>query len=233
MDDVFLIPGLFNSLRDEDTYGPLQDEVCLFASHSAGSLEMLPRCSKLVGETMTHFELRPAACSCRLISLRSGSAPLVLQSEGFEALAAGSQAILFSAVNLGSPRTLLLRHIHSEATIQFLCDNGSAVHFAEGICSEWRISVCKPWRCRGERDVGLLLLLVGLQETASSETLLTSLVVASPTSCVSCQGPSDRPSMRIIALPASACAAAQHEHRHTHDDVIIVPNFFCASSDWS
>ncbi|CAE7948367.1 unnamed protein product [Symbiodinium sp. KB8] len=221
-DDVVVVPEL---LCDAGDLGILNRVVAELAP-TKGQVDPseVPAVKSLCARVCQYFQVDPDSASIRVRWHRAGKQPVEIASPGFRpAKGAGSCMLNLS---LGATCELAFKRTKTGEILYFPQANGTlmlmgyevaveeealadtvAAATKEGPCRDFRFGRCSYGdNCKFSHDQEKQ----GVREEA-----------------VPLSWP-DRPSMRVITVPASRRYAAPVKH----DDVIVVPEFFCKEEDW-
>mmetsp|Transcript_122956 Transcript_122956/g.244635 ORF Transcript_122956/g.244635 Transcript_122956/m.244635 type:complete len:646 (+) Transcript_122956:87-2024(+) len=240
-DDLVVSPELFCSVDDNEAYLHLSQEI--------GSLAVADHTTLDDESCLLHMLKR----ACKYFAL-----PLDLQfahviwhrSEGINpvALGLGNKNVLnrsdtYSVVLcFGAQFELAFEISEEQEPVRLSCENGGIIGIAPDVACRWRQQE-RPALAAGTSDTcsnngQIIIHVVGLERLVCSPSNAPHVCASLPIFQVN---PPDlgnlgvaileqqRPSMRLIILRPSACFARMIRH----DDVVMLPSFFCAEDDWN
>jgi hypothetical protein len=138
------------------------------------------------------------------------------------------------SLSFGAAMELAFRRSGSEETVFLDRPNGSCSLVSRDAWMRWKIGPRVSSKERSSQG-HLTITVLGRAERTKEEKRLApapsdkKIGADAQGGCLDQRGLDlARPSMRVIAVPAGA----KYERPVKHDDVIIVPEFFCAEDDW-
>lgn len=227
-DDVILVPGFACLEDDHSFYETIVDDMRSLGLAGREDPRKLPLCAQMVDRICTYFGLVSQDCSISLTWHRDGQDPAVFQGK------AASSAQFECAVSLclGAPGELHYAGIGARSAMQLPCGNGHLVLVARDVDLDWHQPREPPSHnvCEGQ----ILITVSGPSARFLEEDRLSPKVVPDTSGATvqvhgAAQRGSHRPPMRIMTVLPSL----RYPKPVSHDDVIIVPDFFCAKDDWN
>lgn len=221
-EDVIIVPDFACSEEDHGLYWTLVDEIREVGLAGGEDPRKLPSVAQMASRLCTYFGLVEKECSASLAWHREKQDAAVFQGR------AASSAHFGSAVSvcLGAAGAFVFEPSSPQGVLHLPCWNGNAVLASRDVELQWQPHASGQ-RTHGSCPGQLLLTLSGPSELLAEEKLLAPKRIAASGAYRSPPSGFARPSMRIITVPPSL----RYSGTVSHDDVIIVPGFFCAEDD--
>lgn len=227
-DDMLVVPAFH---CEEGELGECERLVHeLRSAEDDADLSQLPGCDKLVRKICKYLSIGEDGRGVRLSWHRGSKEPLVRSWGKLRGKLSSSQNCL-ATVSLGVTQEYSFKRSLTEELLFFPALNGSLALLGRDVCLRWQRGLraaLAPSNKLGHLSVEV----AGSSPIVSEDDVLAqSPSDAKPGGLDGCDGePSiaPRPSMRITVVPPRE----SYGHPVSHDDVIIVPEFFCKEDDW-
>jgi len=255
-DDVVVVPELFCTANDATVVDLLAQELKQFkASGAEGDPAELPVVSRLLAKMVKYFSVEWETCAARVRWYRkAGAEPIDYESPGYKKKKGRNCTLNLS---LGATCELAFKRSKTKEVLYFPQANGTLLLIGRDVSSSWHTGE----ESKAPDGLHISISVVGNSSQAVEEDVLAVSVAAATKegpcrdfrfgrcnygdNCKFSHGDAAeepakttedlapiswpaRPTMRVITLPPSEQYAAPVKH----DDVIVVPEFFCAEEDW-
>eukprot|EP00927_Polykrikos_kofoidii_P084447 TRINITY_DN8899_c0_g1_i1.p1 TRINITY_DN8899_c0_g1~~TRINITY_DN8899_c0_g1_i1.p1 ORF type:complete len:693 (-),score=116.41 TRINITY_DN8899_c0_g1_i1:392-2470(-) len=240
VDDVIVVPDFFCVEGAMESFERLQDEVQSLQNNADLELSKLPLCQRAVTKIGKYFSIEEEDISVRVTWYKGGGgkmSPLVHDWGKFKPRS--SKGHCLATIGFGATMELAFRRTTTDELLFFPQFNGALSCFARDACLRWQVGINERWPKDGPSAGGRIghisVSVLGRSSALVEETTLApapSDVKKGQDALGGCLGVPcsvERPSLRIITAPPRQI----YEMPVKHDDVIIVPEFFCAEDDWS
>jgi len=232
-DDVVVVPDFFCEESNFDVHEGIMREARILETDSNAGLDDLQLCQRAVARMCKYFGIAEAGRAVRFSLHRSSDAePLVRDVGKFEQKLPGGANCL-ATLALGATRELACRRPVTDETLFFPQSNGAVTFFARDACLRWHQGLNTQVTPRGRGHVSITI--IGCSRLLEEETNLGPLPNDDKHGAEAFSGQLDvpcrdlaRPSMRIITTPPRRSYGMPLKH----DDVVVVPEFFCPEDDW-
>jgi len=242
VDDVVIVPDFFCAEGRFDAYLEASEEIASLRSESGLDITSLPTCARAVSKLCRYFSIEEESIETRVVWLPPKGAKgqaCVRQSSSFDAVFPKQKSCLASVV-LGAMREHASIRPGTSESIFFPQENGSAFFVGRDACRRWQHGM-NVWKgsCEG-RDASskyghVSITVIGRSSAVHEEKQLQAAPSDEKKGSSTYDGRLNtevdhlsRPSMRVITVPHRP----QYGKNLRHDDVVIVPEFFCAENDW-
>jgi len=241
MDDVVIVPDFFCEEGRFDAYCEASKEITSGGSTNTLDLASLPTCARVVSKLCKYFSIEEGSAFTRVVWLPphgSDSLPCVQQSHDFDGQFPKQKNCLASVV-LGATREHASIRPTTFESIFFPQENGAAMLMGRDACQRWRHGVnvrADSWAGAAASRYGHVnITVIGRSAAVHEEKLLLPAPSDEQKGSATYDGQLTldidhlpRPSMRVITVPRRP----DYGKNLRHDDVVIVPEFFCSENDW-
>lgn len=236
-DDAVIVPDFFCEESAFDAYERLAKELGSLEANPEADLGELPFCQRAITKMCKYFGIAEDGRALRISFYRSGSddEPLVRDLGKFgKKLPKASNCL--AALAFGATRELVFRRPVTEESLSFPQLNGALTCFARDACLRWHqgMNTFPAEKKPGGRG-HIAISVLGTSSLFVEETSLAPLPSDEKLGAEAWNGRLDarchdlaRPSMRIITAPPRR----RYGMPLKHDDVVVVPEFFCQEDDW-
>jgi len=240
-DDVVIVPDFFCEEGNFDSYRAAVQEIKQVETPDDFDLSEMPVCSRAVGRLCKYLSLEDTDLVIRVAYYPSSSSdaePRVLQRGGFDGkLQKHKNCVAMLA--LGAMREMASIRPETDESLFFPQENGAAMFFGKDACSRWKHGM-NTYAASGQQATlpkrgHVSIMVLGRSSLIHEESLLAPAPSDEKKGRAAHDGrlivPCEtlaRPSMRIITVPNRP----NYGRPVRHDDVVIVPEFYCAENDW-
>jgi len=224
-DDVILVPDFACVEGDSTLYMALLDEMEKVGLVGGEDPRKLPLCAQMVKKICTYFGMPDEDCVVSLAWHQRGKDSAVFQGRA----RSSTQPACAVSLCFGSPGELHYEIAGPCDALHVPCGNGHLVLVATDVDLEWKQAAHE--RCLSHwGDSGQLLISVsGPSRLLVEELRLAAKRTAVFTPPVAPTAGFCRPAMRVMV----SRPALRLDKVVSHDDVIIIPDFFCTADDWN
>jgi len=247
-DDVVIVPDFFCEENNFEMFERLLGEVQALKVDATDDITELPLsdmplCEKAVMRMCRYFAVKEDGRAIRLAWYRTGSddSPLILQTGtakfGNQPKASRGQNCITSLA-FGATRELAFRRNQSEESLFFPQMNGALTFLGRDVCLRWQhgMNKCPQASERSSARGHISVTIMGYTESHLEDTILKTAPSDEKKGDAAFDGHCNkpctdivRPQMRIITTPPRPSYGLPLKH----DDVVVVPEFFCKEDDWS
>lgn len=237
LDDVVVVPEFFCPEASFEAYNSIVGELGKLQAQSDPDMSKLEFVQQVILKICRYFKIEEDGQAVCISWHQHGTdeKPTVFKMGKFKGLPSKEQNCL---VNLafGATRELAFRRTNTgpDELLFFPQFNGALTLFGRDACSRFQhgMNTCAEGStARGHISVAVM----GKSNLATAETVLPLGPADEKRGAGAFDGIGNvfcsefpRPSMRIISAPRRK----RYPHAVKHDDVIVVPEFFCAEDDW-
>lgn len=230
-DDVIVVPSFGCAEEDSTVYEALSDEMDKVGLVGGEDPRKLPLCAQMVNKICTYFGMASEDCVVSLTWHRDDQDSAVFQGKA----SSSSDSACSASLCFGSPGQLHYEISGPADAVQLSCDNGHLVLVARDVELEWERSepnrFNSHWTCTGQFLITVSgpssMLTEELRLAPKQDAATDSAMAAARLSGQSVPSGVCRPTMRLIVARPSM----RYEKAISHDDVVIIPDFFCAGED--
>lgn len=239
-DDLMVVPDFFCG---EDDFRPLarlvaeveqlrQDGTC-----NAQELRSLPGCSAAVGQVCVHLGIDRSTVAVKLCWYSNGPRePSIVHEFGsFPHKPTDAGPNFLALLTVGDAEEMAFRRSGSRERLFFPMCNGALTVIGCEVWRRWVIGMnTHPADTQGRRRGHLCLVIAGRCPRMTADLVLgpvpSDALLQDPfAGCLGMPaGDCPRPDMRVITVPRRE----RYGRQVRHDDVIVVPEFFCKEDDW-
>jgi len=234
-DDVVVVPDFFCEESSFEAYDRLAEEMRTLEGSRDADLGEMPLCRQAVARMCEYFAIAEDGRALRLSFCRGPrEEPLARELGGF-ARRLPEAADCLATLALGATRELVCRRPVTGESLFFPQLNGALTLFGRDACLRWNqgMNIHPQDQPGGRGHVSITV--VGKSALLGEETCLGPLPSDEKRGAEALGGRLDvpcgdlaRPSMRIITAPPRK----RYGMPLRHDDVVVVPEFFCPEEDW-
>jgi hypothetical protein len=220
-----MVPEFACSEEDQDVYWRFLEEVEALGISGGEDPQKLPMCAQMVSKVCRYFELVAQDCTVSLTVRRQGKETAVFQSQAGPSTRLGCTAHLC----FGDVGDLHFEGSGPRGAMHLPCGNGHLVLAASDVDLEWlpASQSQSQFTCGGQ----FLITVFGPSGLLREEAVLAPKLIPECKNAhvirQSTQAGQSRPTMRIMTVRPSL----RYVRPVSHDDVIVVPDFFCAEND--
>jgi len=257
-DDVVMVPDFVCAEDDTSMFKSLVDELTGLPECQENAFPQLATCRSAVRRMCRYFYIDDNDCNVHLVwSKKSGEKRSLTHTSTHGKDAASGHCSVCAL--LGSPQEWVLRHDELEDRVCFEQPNGALLFLGRDVSLRWHYGASRRSGAQQKSDTFVTITVTGASSKATEEALSEP---KRPDVCKSflrgncyfgdrckyahCRQDDKavvhqrkpiqqfeeyitRPGMRIITVATSK----RYPKPVRHDDVIVVPNFYCAEDDWS
>lgn len=236
LDDVVIAPDFFCTETSFDAYDSLVEEVSKLQSQSDLDISGLVFVQQVVAKMCRYFKIEEDGRAISISWYKSDfdANPFVSKLGKFRDRPSKGQNCLVTLA-FGATRELAFRRTKTEELIFIPQSNGAMSFFGHDVCARWQYGMnmsSEAGQGRGHISVAIM----GKAAGAVAESTLPLGPSDESRGDDAFDGRGDvpctgvlRPSLRIVTAPPRK----RFNMPVRHDDVIVVPEFFCGEDDWS
>lgn len=233
LDDVIVVPNFLCEETSFDAYEHVAKELTALQATSQQDMSEAEYLQGVIAKMCKYFKIEEDGRAVRVTWYRGDSDEITLESGRFrDRMSRGHNCMVVLA--LGDERELAFKRTKTEELLFFPQSNGALSFFGRDVCLRWQHGMNMSPQ-GGTRRGHISISILGAAANAVAEKTLP----LGPSDESRGEDPFDgrggvpcreilRPSMRVVTTPASS----RYTKPVKHDDVIVVPEFFCAEDDW-
>jgi hypothetical protein len=233
-DDVVIVPNFFCEEASFDAYDRLIEELGSLRAQGHSDSSELTYVQHVVSKVCKYLAIEEESRAVRIVwhERKSEGNPFTYESgKKFKSRMSKGHRCM-ATLAFGSVRDLAFRRTRTDELLFFPQCNGALTCFGRDACLRWQCGMNMSSHASTSHD-HISITIMGFTPLVVDETLPLGPSDKSREDpfdgcCdVPCVGIS-RPSMRVITAPPRP----SYTMPVRHDDVIIVPEFFCKENDW-